>query len=312
MTPEKRQSVIDTITRKVIPQSRLLRALSSPLKAGTIVGMRKWGGQRDIACPLVWGDRFYGALPEAVTSLMWRYGFYEAKTSLFLLNYLKEDDVFIDVGAHFGYFTLLGSRLVGNGGRVLSIEAMPRTFAMLEGNIKANRLTNVEPLNIAGSEANGALTFRDFGIVDSSLNSMFAPRGALQDTERSGAEVVVPGRRLDEVVDASLSRRVNIIKVDAESSEENVLIGLSSTLDRDKPIVIVELGGGDADEDARAGRIATLMSEYGHRPFAFDGAALHEIQSLERLPYVNAFFLTDAHLATMKVGAHFQSTDNSV
>lgn len=312
MTPEKRQELIEKITRRAIPNSMVLRALSSPLKASAIVSMRKLGWQQSIACSLVWGDHFHGAIPEAVTSLIWRYGFYEAKTSLFLLKYLNDDSVFLDVGAHFGYFTLLGSRLVRSGGRVLSIEAMPRTFAMLEGNLKANGIGNVKPLNIAGADADGTLTFRDFGIVNSSLNSMFAPRGALQDTKRAGVEVVVPGRRLDEIVEAELARPVNVIKVDAESSEESVLIGLAATLLRDKPIVIVELGGGDADEDARAGRIAELMSRYGHRPFAFDGVALHEIQSLDRLPYVNAFFLTDEHVATMQIGADFQATDNSV
>ena len=44
----------------------------------------------------------------------------ESQETQFLLDTLRPGDVFVDVGANIGYFTLLASRLVGPGGAVLA------------------------------------------------------------------------------------------------------------------------------------------------------------------------------------------------
>ena len=59
----------------------------------------------------------------------------------------KEGDVVVDVGAAFGFYTLISSMKVGTRGRVIAIEAQPDSFEMLNLNIKLNRLDNVITLN---------------------------------------------------------------------------------------------------------------------------------------------------------------------
>jgi FkbM family methyltransferase len=312
LTDRQRVSMTDAIRRSKPSNSRMVRMVSTPVKNAAIAAMRATGRERLVSCPVIWGDKFWGTIPEAVTSLVWRFGFYESTTSIFLMKYLNDGASLLDVGAHFGYFSMLGSRLVGPTGRVLSIEAMPRTYAALQNNIAKNGLQNVVALNIAAADADGILHFQDFGIVNSSLNTMFRPRGALQDDNRAGIDVTVIGKRLDPVIAEQLGGRVDVMKIDAESSEENVLRGLVETIATSRPIVIIELGGGDSEEDARAKRIADTMAATGHRAFAFDGAVLHEVRSFDRLPYVNAFFLTDDHISNMAVGSYFDEHEGYV
>ena len=66
--------------------------------------------------------------PEPTSLAVSRYGFYEEGLTRMVLKYLKPDMTFLDVGAHVGYFTVLGSWLVGSGGQVHSFEPTPSTF----------------------------------------------------------------------------------------------------------------------------------------------------------------------------------------
>ena len=52
----------------------------------------------------------------------------------FLVQFLKEGDVCIDVGANVGFYTLLTSALVGESGRIYAFEPTPRTFHILTSN----------------------------------------------------------------------------------------------------------------------------------------------------------------------------------
>ncbi|MCC2649537.1 MAG: putative methyltransferase FkbM family [Nitrososphaeraceae archaeon] len=61
----------------------------------------------------------------------------------------KEGDVVIDIGAAFGFYTIIGAKRVGTNGKVVAIEALRDSFKMLNRNIKLNQLTNVISLNYA-------------------------------------------------------------------------------------------------------------------------------------------------------------------
>ena len=296
----------------LVPKSRLARIGRQPVRIAQIAALRHFGGTRIIEAPLLWGDRFRGILPEAVTALIWRFGAYEATTTMFLTRYLEAGATFVDVGAHFGYFSLLASRLVGPQGCVISIEAMPTTFCYLEANVALNRLSNVRTFNFAASDTEQTLIFRDHGVVYSSLNGITAPKGALSQSKSLGISVDVQAHRLDAISLVADDRHVAVIKIDAESSEELVLSGLAATIARQLPVVIVELGGGDADEDERAARIAALMATTGHLPFTYDGKLFHEIRHFSGLPYVNCFFLAPLQRSRMKFGVPFDGLSQQV
>ena len=62
-------------------------------------------------------------------------GRYEPQETAILRELLKPGMTFVDVGANWGYFTLVGAHLVGPSGRVISLEPEPRLFRLLVSNV---------------------------------------------------------------------------------------------------------------------------------------------------------------------------------
>ena len=63
----------------------------------------------------------------------------EIRLAKFILNYLSKGDTFIDIGAHFGYFSLLASKIVGEQGNVFAYEASANTFNVLQKNTESEK-----------------------------------------------------------------------------------------------------------------------------------------------------------------------------
>jgi FkbM family methyltransferase len=84
-------------------------------------------------------------LVSPVSHLGWQLaeGPYEPSTTAVLKHYLKPGDVFIDLGANEGYFTVIGSALVGNKGRVIALEPQSRLMNVIHANLALNSCLNV-------------------------------------------------------------------------------------------------------------------------------------------------------------------------
>jgi FkbM family methyltransferase len=74
---------------------------------------------------------------------------FEPNLTYFISSVLKPGDVFIDVGANIGYFTMLAAKCVGASGKVYAIEASPSTYDLLIANLRLNEVKNVEAINMA-------------------------------------------------------------------------------------------------------------------------------------------------------------------
>ena len=61
----------------------------------------------------------------------------------------EQGSIVMDVGAHFGRYTIIALKRVGPNGEVISIEADPGNFEILNKNIKLNKLNNITSLNCA-------------------------------------------------------------------------------------------------------------------------------------------------------------------
>jgi predicted RNA methylase len=58
----------------------------------------------------------------------------------FVVDTLGPGDIFIDVGANIGYYSILASKLIGVNGRVFAVEPIPSTAGVLRFNLKINSL----------------------------------------------------------------------------------------------------------------------------------------------------------------------------
>jgi FkbM family methyltransferase len=148
---------------------------------------------------------------------------------------LTEGDVFVDVGAHIGYYTLIASRIVGPNGCVYALEPHPATRKLLKANVRRNDASNVRILAVAaGAErTEGVLSTPSAG--DAARMSL-AVRG-IDDGEP------VSVASLADIVSASDIARLSLIKIDVEGYEDRVLRGLEPVLGRGgaRPTILVEV-----------------------------------------------------------------------
>ena len=84
---------------------------------------------------------------------------YEPDVTLIFKNEIKNGDIVMDVGADYGYFSLLASGLVGNDGKVYAFEPFPFAYQNLIENIKLNKFTNIIPIQKAVNKGNGKRKF---------------------------------------------------------------------------------------------------------------------------------------------------------
>src|SRR5690606_9607362 len=137
--------------------SKVSRLFNNPIKYAYAITLKNalypiFRKERLVTCNLFTGKKIKVILP-ASTDIYLTGGKShnsEIRLARFLINNLNSNDTFWDIGAHYGYFSILSSELVGLEGRVLSIEASPTTFNILEKNAKKHK--NIFILNNAISD----------------------------------------------------------------------------------------------------------------------------------------------------------------
>src|SRR5262249_34346388 len=154
------------------------------------------------------------------------------------LRTLQPKDSFMDIGSHFGYFSLLAAHLVGPEGRVVAFDPTPRTYAVLRSNVASYAQIHTE--NLAAWSEPKKLELTDLGVAWSSHNSLFSPKLVPQDALASATKHQVQVIKLDDYL-REHSFLPTLIKIDAESSELEILRGMSETLTHGRPIVTIEV-----------------------------------------------------------------------
>ena len=140
---------------------------------------------------------------------------------------------FVDVGANFGLLSATAALGMGNGGRVIAIEADPATAKRAAATAALNGLKNVDVYNLAASDRNG---FLDFYRTDA-----FSNRGSVDAACAAGDshKISVQSVCLDSLL-TPLDVQVSLLKIDVEGHELAVLRGAEETIRRSKPTIIFE------------------------------------------------------------------------
>lgn len=138
----------------------------------------------------------------------------------------------VDIGANIGKYSIIAARSLNRNGRVVSIEAEPYNFSVLEKNIILNNLTNVIPVNKACFSKKGKLEF----YVEKEGGGLHS----LYKTKDHSKKMIVEGDTLDNILKKLQIKKVDLIKVDVEQAEPDVLRGAIKTIKRDRPTIIFE------------------------------------------------------------------------
>jgi FkbM family methyltransferase len=219
----------------------------------------------------------------------------EFEEMAFVVHVLRQGDLFVDVGANIGAYSVLAGPVAGAA--VLACEPLPASYALLRDNIRLNRAGDrVQALNVGVGGAEGTLTF----------TSSFGPKDhvvtALEALE-IGKKIDLPVRTLDSIVG---HRNPTMIKIDVEGFETEAIKGGEKVLKKASlRAIVIELKGHGArygyDESVLMDRIAgfgfqaSCYSPLGRRIFTSDTA---------RTRSDNRIYIRDPDWARERVASH--------
>lgn len=158
-------------------------------------------------------------------------GNYEPEVAAALDEICEEGMTVADIGAHFGYFTLLMGSKVSPGGHVFSFEPSPETCTILRDTVAANNLAGVTVVELAVSDTCGVMPFDSKGCVTT---------GRLLQSDNPAPQTVET-TTLDDFAKRSGVRRLDVVKIDVEGAELAVLLGMRHVLASMKPKLLIEL-----------------------------------------------------------------------
>jgi FkbM family methyltransferase len=145
-----------------------------------------------------------------------------------LRKLIQPGDSLLDIGANIGWFSVIGSRLVGSTGHVWAVEPEPCNVGILRRNLRRNKCANVEVLPIAA----GAMAERASLLLSSDNQGDHR----LSTIAGDGASILVPVRPLDEVIG---DRHVDVIKIDTQGSEAAALRGMQHIFKKNPRIRLI-------------------------------------------------------------------------
>src|SRR5262249_21752532 len=149
---------------------------------------------------------------ENVSSLAFFAGIYEVQECAFAKWVLRPGMCFVDVGANWGFFSLVAAHVVGTRGRVISLEPDPRMFARLQSNITRNHLNQVQIFELAAADCDNAWTL---SLQDESVLHLGTSR-FIQVPADAGSTCTVHSRPLDPLLNEAKIETVDLVKIDVE------------------------------------------------------------------------------------------------
>jgi FkbM family methyltransferase len=176
----------------------------------------------------------------------------------YLLHVLRDDDLFVDVGANSGSYTVLACAVAGARG--LAIEPVPRSYSKLIENVRINHMeSRVICLNVGVGMQAGHLSFT--GDLDTANH-------VVASSEHSESSIQVEMRTLDDLLSG---KSPSVMKMDVEGYETPALEGAKETL-RNPALhsVVMELNGAGNMYGYDDSRIVAMMFDHGFRTYAYD------------------------------------------
>ncbi|MFD2999150.1 FkbM family methyltransferase [Pontibacter toksunensis] len=182
-------------------------------------------------------------------------GLQEFEDMAFVLHFLREDDLFVDIGANIGSYTVLGASEVG--AETVSIEPIPQTFKTLKINIALNNIeSKTKVYNIGLGSKRGILKFTTW--LDT-INHVTTCQGT------DGIDVQV--ERFDDIIEI---KKPALIKIDVEGFEVEVLKVMEKALSNPYlKAIIIELNGVGNRYGYNEEEIHNMFLDYNFNAFIY-------------------------------------------
>lgn len=190
---------------------------------------RLWRHSREVTTPL--GFKLTAGVHPAYRQM--QAGSFEPGETAAITSALKRCDLFVDIGANLGYYTLIARQ---HAKPVIAFEPQPQNLQCLYRNLIANGWQNgVEVFPVALAAVPGLLTLYGASGPSASLVKDWAGYS-------SNFQQIVPVTTLDHVLAGRFAGQRLLVKIDVEGAEYGVLNGAMATLARDpKPEWLIEI-----------------------------------------------------------------------
>ena len=185
-----------------------------------------WRSHREVI-KTRFGDLMEINTPDVISTTLFLAGHWEPTITEYVRNALNPGDIFIDVGANIGYYSILASGIVGNTGKVICIEAHPLIYDRLSANIARNRRQNVIQINAAVSSSRGELPIFFGPEANCGHTTTVATMADLEGLRFDGT---VRCDTLESLVGTETLQQSRFIKIDVEGAEHAVLSTLFNSL----------------------------------------------------------------------------------
>lgn len=186
-------------------------------------------------------------------------GDYEKPEIDYISGYLKAGDVFIDIGANIGLFSLNASKIVGNQGKVVAFEAFSSNFKQFKNNISINNFKNIISENKAISNQNSTIEI----LYNEEDHNIGMASAFLKDFT---SKEIVESITLDEYASTHNISKIDLIKIDIEGGEYNAILGMTKILTNSKPQVIMEINHQTLQDSGHTEKeIIDLFSQFSYR-----------------------------------------------
>lgn len=181
------------------------------------IGMAALRGRPLDVSPLGARMRLYPAGNNVEKRLAFTPQYFDAAERDYLEGFMRQDIVFVDVGADIGGYALFVAARAGGRARIVAIEPQPDIFERLVFNIRQNGFATIKALACAVSDQDGPVTLfvnpKDSG--ETSMRTVNA--------HAMGRQLTVQGRALAGLVAEEGLTRIDVMKLDIEGAEELVL-----------------------------------------------------------------------------------------
>lgn len=216
------------------------------------------------------------------------YGLYEFNESAFILHFLRKDDVFLDIGANVGHYSLLASGVKKCNS--ISIEPVPKTFDRLNEQIALNKLeSKISTLNIGVGNECAKLNFSvDKNTMNRIVNEEY--KNAIQ----------IPVKTIDTICK---DKNITLMKIDVEGYEKFVLEGSQTTLKNENlKAVIIEINFSNKFYGVENDEVAEILMKNHFRPFKYNplNRQLTELKTYDKEQF-NTIFIRDLKFVESRI-----------
>lgn len=282
---------------------------SSPLSRKTILGHARAiiGGPRtdhEVTIPVGKSLSFKlkVAPPDFISTLLKEGIDYEPDVSALMEMVIQSDSHTIVVGAHIGYHAIRAAVLASDG-HVTCFEPHEETVQLLRENSASysNITVNAIALNDGSQDT---VSFKQFSLPYSAWSTTTGSRlPRVLDKLAKPKMTKVPAASLDGYIQKASAQPPDLLLIDTENAEMNILQGGKNTIQKHKPMIIIEVGDQGRTSENSSAAILRFLENLGYKFFWYDTKSQqlrkHQI-SQSKYGYVNLLCIHEDKLDLLK------------